>query len=545
MSTTSPDEAVALADDESTARESASASSSRIPPVKLFQGYDTFTSSGLSTAVEGESEPDGAFAQTYYQVCHDVSSLRRALNVSGSVTASFGFGSVDLKSSFVESLAITNTSITIVVYTNIVSSVDTRTNVRFINGPPTDMRAFCRAYGDSYVARIITGAEYAAAYVFYSESIEQRREITATLRANGISSGGSLSASLQASLTEVRSKVSTRTALRQFMSGFRNPVFPLEHGIIDQALEFGEKTPDAATVISYDVAGYERVPGMPEVPFSPVVATRALYNSIGAQNGLAGDYAQLSANSNSVAAIRAVHRTYRYTGDAALADGERTILRDIAQLDVLFDQMSADPTRTYTRPVLDGLQLGEPSLNVILRLEGPHGGHTGVPFRQVYEGAVAESSVLESFSAAGGGWLDRITFAYKSLQGTAEYSQGGNKGVPSPIFRLQTAERVAMISGTFGGYVNSIRIVTSFGNTFAWPPTPQAAPGTFSWKAEGTNVFVGFAGRSGGYLDQLSLVTATFHPSRWSLSVHDMKVVDAETFVMTPQTPSPTTPVFA
>jgi hypothetical protein len=240
-----------------------------------------------------------------------------------------------------------------------------------------------------------------------------------------------------------------------------------------------------------------------------------------------------------------VHRTYGYTGDTALADRETTIDGDIKLLDLLFHEMSADPTRTYTRPALEGLQLGEPSLSVILRLDGPYGGHTGVPFRQVYEGSVAESSVLASISAAGGGWLDRITFAYRSAQGTAEYSQGGSRGVPSPRFVLQAGERVALISGTFGGYVNSIRMVTSFGNTFAWPPTPQAAPGTFSWKAQGTTVFLGFAGRSGGYLDQLSLVTATFQPARWTPSVLATKVVDAETFGMTPESPSPRTQISA
>jgi hypothetical protein len=538
MSTTSPDEGVALAEEESTSPESAAAASSSIPPVALFQGFDTFTSSGRSMAVEGERRSGGSFAQTYYQVCHDVSSLRKALNVSGSVSASFGFGSVDAKSSFVDSLNITNTSITIVVYTNIVSSSETQTNVRFIDGPPSDIRAFCRAYGDSYVGQIITGAEYAAAYVFYSESIEQRREITATLTANGISTGGSLTASLQTSLTQVSSRVSTRKALRQFMSGFKNPVFPDADGIIKEALAFGSKTPDAPAVISYQVTGYEPVPGMPRAPFAPVMATRALYNGIGSQNGLAGDYAQLSVNRNSLAAIRTVYRTYGYTGDTALADGDRAIRGDIALLDLLFHEMSDDPTKTYTRPALEGLKLGQPSLNVILRLDGPYGGHTGVPFRQVNEGSVGGSSVLASFSAAGGGWLDRITFAYSSAPGT-EYKQGGNTGVPSPVFLLQTNERVATISGTFGGYVNSIRIVTSFGNTFAWPPTPQAAPGAFSWKAEGTTVFLGFAGRSGGYLDQLSLVTVTFQPARWNPSVHDKNVVDAETFVLTPETPSP------
>ncbi len=78
---------------------------------------------------------------------------------------------------------------------------------------------------------------------------------------------------------------------------------------------------------------------------------------------------------------------------------------------------------------------------------------------------------------------------------------------------------------------------TSLNNTFAWPWKPQVLKDTFSWTAQGTTAFLGFAGRSGGYLDQLSIVTAKFHPARWS--DRNKKVVAAETFVVTPETASP------
>jgi jacalin-like lectin domain-containing protein len=498
------------------------------PPVALFQGYNTFTSAGRSTAVEGDSRSGGANAQTFYEVCYDISSLRRALNVSASVSASFGFGSVDAKSSFVESLNITNTSVTIVVYTNVISESLTQTNVRLAVDRPGDIEAFCRVYGDSYIGQIVTGAEYAAAYVFYSESIEQQRSLTATLKANGIGASGSLSGTLQASLNEVQKQVSTRKALRQFMSGFKNPVFPDADGIIRAALSFGAKTPDSPAVIRYDAVGYESVPEMP-ASFSSVVATRDLHTGIGAQNGLVDDYAQLGASSNSIVAIKAVYQTYGYVADTTLTERGTRINDDIARLDALFRAMATAPTATYTRPPLPGLDFGEPSLFVIVGRQGPFGGHTGNPFQQVDERSVAEKSVLSRFSAAGGSWLDRITFQYSAAQGTVEYTQGGSRGVPSEVMILQSAERVTEISGTYGGYVNSIELVTSFGNRFrSWPPTPQAAPHTFSWKAQpGATVFLGFAGRSGGYLDQLSIVTATFQPARWSAPLQRQQIVAA------------------
>lgn len=514
--------------------------SGNIPVVKLFQGFDTFMNSARSTVVDGDSGDGGAVAKMYYEVCKDISSLRRALHVSGSASASFGFGSVDAKSSFVESLSVSNTSVTIVVYSSIITSSCTQTNVRLLGNPPSDLQVFFEKYGDSYVGQLVEGAEYAATYVFYSESVEQQREITAALNARGIGSSGSISLAMQASLKEVQQQVSTRKALRQFMSGFREPDWPDADGIIKHALEFGLRKPDAPTVVSYEVIGYERVPNMPS--FSSVVATRALFEGIGSQNGLADDFVQLSATNNAISAINAVHRTYGYTGDTTLAERRATIRGDIALLDALFHEMAADPTKTYARPVLEGLAFGEPSVNAILRTVGQWGGHTGNPFRQVDERSVSESSVLAKFQARGGAWLNQIMCEYRSAHGTREHIQGSNTNAPlSPVMMLQQSppERVVEVSGTYGGYVNSIKIVTSSNsdNPFTWPPKPVAAPHTFSWTAQGTTVFLGFAGRAGGYLDQLSIVTATFHPARWSDS--NKKVVAAETFVVTPETASP------
>jgi hypothetical protein len=69
-----------------------------------------------------------------------------------------------------------------------------------------------------------------------------------------------------------------------------------------------------------------------------------------------------------------------------------------------------------------------------LGLVGPWGGNTGNPFKQVDESSVAESSVLATFQARGGAWVDQITFEYRSAQGTVRHIQGGNTNGPlSPV----------------------------------------------------------------------------------------------------------------
>lgn len=494
----------------------ASAISTGAPPVALFQGYDSFMSAGRSTAVAGTSQPSGAKAESYYQVCYDYESLQETLNVSSSVSASFGFGSVDAKADFINSLNVTNTSVTIIVYTNILTDAQTVTSVKLTGAPPTDINAFFQAYGDSYLNSLVTGAEYAAAYVFYAQSIEQQRVIQTQLKASGISESGSLSAELQTSLTTAQQNVTTRQSLRQFMSGFKNPIFPPENQIVNFALNFGAKTPDAPAIVSYDTTGYEHVPDMPAAKFAPVIANRDLYDGIGSQPGLADDYATLSAVKNAVLAIDDVYDTYGYTGDTKLTANYAIVEADIKTLDTLFNEIDRDPTLPHTAPSLPALALGTPALNIVLNLQGPWGGAGGDPFDDgVSQSSVSNSMMLAKFSMRGGSWVDQIAYAYAADSGETSFVHGGNGGSQSRTMTLQTGEQVKSISGFYGRFVNQITLTTSFGNMFTWPPSPDGAPNSFSWTQQGSTYFLAFAGRSGEFLDSLSLLTVTFAEARW------------------------------
>lgn len=492
------------------------------PPAALFQGFDTFTSAGRATAVEGKSAP-GAEASTYYKVCTTIDSLQSALDVSGSVSASFGFGTVDAKAQFIKSLSVTNTSVTIVVYTSVIASSLKQTDVWLKKDVPLkDLKVFCLAYGDSYLSEIVTGAEYAAAYVCYSESIEQKQDVLATLTASGISGNGSLDIDLQTKLATALSGISTGKSLKQFMSGIRNPDFPDASGIIDYALKFGKKTADAPAVIHYGVTGYEHVPGMPDTFASTVRPTRDLYNGIRSQEGLADSYARLQALKNSCAAIGKAYQIYGYK-DEQLTSREKTIVADIKTLDILFHEMDGDPTRTYHAPTLDGLGFGTPSVNVLLKYVGPYGGPGGGPFHDVAEGSVGAACRLSKIEVRGGLWIDYLKPSYLFADGS-EFSpkRGGDGGNNVSELILQKNERVTSVSGTYntqhkGGadYVFSLTIGTSNGRQWSCPAKPDNANHSFSWTASDGAVFLGFEGRSGAFLDQVTIVTATLKPTQW------------------------------
>jgi len=161
--------------------------------IDLFQGYDSLSSSGrTAAAVTGDRHPAGATSETYYRVCTDIETLQSSLNISASASASFGFGSVDAKTSYMRNLKVTTNSVTVVVYTNIVTGSESARNPKLTISPPGDLNDFFLIYGDSYVKSVVKGGEYYATYVFYAESNEEQEHVTASLSAHGIVAGGIL-----------------------------------------------------------------------------------------------------------------------------------------------------------------------------------------------------------------------------------------------------------------------------------------------------------------------------------------------------------------
>lgn len=93
------------------------------PPTTLFQGYDIFTNSGMSTAVEGTSASLGGVTRCNYYICTNYSEVQQALDISASVSAMCDFGTVDAKTQFAQSLNITTYIISIVAYTDHITTI--------------------------------------------------------------------------------------------------------------------------------------------------------------------------------------------------------------------------------------------------------------------------------------------------------------------------------------------------------------------------------------------------------------------------------------
>lgn len=526
-------ESVTGVSSSSSSSSSDSSVSTGSPPIVIFQGYDTFTNSGIGTAVTGETGSTNIGPKSSYSVCTSYTSLQTTLAVSASASAVFGAGSLDAKAGFMESLKVTTFCVTVVVRSYECrkekwTKVQLLPQEELLVDPSQSAADFCLKYGDSFVGEIAKGKEYLAVWVFYAETQEQQDEILGTLEANYISpSGGELSAELDANLTKTQKKVTTRQAFASLLLGVSDE----DVDTSGDPVEFAMKTfpgldwdDQSAAVISYTTEGYERVlTGTALTLFQPVIATRQQFNGTASSDGLSDQYAQLKAASNAIDSIKTVYDTYHYDAslyDQTLLQREEVIDQNAATLEELFLRMSGDATQAYDEPELEGLAWGSPALNVVLRRSAGYGGTGGSEFDDTSESMYRSSSVLRTFRARGGDVLDMIASLYSGE--TSEHIHGSDDSdINDSKLSLQTSERVKSISGTWGRLVNSIKIVTYYptsntpGRTFAWPPHPEGTDGKYSWSATATMAFLGFAGRSGRQMDQLVIVGAEFGPAEW------------------------------
>jgi hypothetical protein len=342
------------------------------------------------------------------------------------------------------------------------------------------------------------------------------------LEANGILTSGTLGATLQANLTKAQLSVSTRQSLQQLMTGYTSRAYPDSGDIISFALNFATVKPDAPTIIDYDTAGYETVPGMP-AGFQSIVSNRNLYAGIGTQPGLAGQYAQLVAAENAATTLAQIYETYGYSGDSVLPARSAQIGTDISTLETLFYTIDENPTGTFSVPSLPSLVWGQPALNATVGTAGPFGGLAGAPFADVNLTSVLNMVTLQQFVASGESWIVSIDSTYSSAdEGPFTLTHGGAGGPSSPPLHLAAGEFVISVSGTYGFvdaddiFVISLKIGTSANQSFTWPPTPVISNESLAWNASGSTVFLGFGGAAGTALNQLSLVTVTFAPASWS-----------------------------
>ena len=484
------------------------------PPAAVMQGFDTFSASGRATAVAGATTSVGAHDRCDYTVCTSTETLLKTLSVSASVSAEFGFGGVDAKSEFVQSLETTSTSVVVAIYASVIDGTTVVTNPGLADGvkPPdaAGLNGFFQAYGDSFISSITLGGEYIATYTFYSQTRTEQQQIVASLQAHGVTTSGSVSAGVTTAIGEVASSELIRISFSQQLFGYTGLPLPAPDQVAPFALGLSAHAPNKPTVVHYDEEGYERVPGMNAAVWQPVIATRDLFTDT-----IATDAEALDSMLSQTAWLSDLYGTYGYTLDALLKTRTGEIKTDAGTLKAFIRGMQKDPTQSYTAPTLPSLAFGLPTLNVttpvLAARWGRDGGH---PWWDVNMQTILESARLQEVRLRGAAYLDRIQNTYGNLPAV---SHGGNGGEDVQPLVLQPGEFIQTISGRAGRYVDHLTLTTSKGqqrgvgrdggDPFSWT-VPAPAGDKYS-------VVVGFGGRADKFVDAIGPMTSEFNPATW------------------------------
>jgi hypothetical protein len=487
-------------------------------PVAVFQGYDSVTGAGRSTAVQGQTQTVGGPSSVTCQVCEDTSTLATTLNISQSLSVGFGPSfSGDEKMNFLRSLNVTTTSISIVVYARHLKGKEVATNVALESGisspghDPGAIRKFFAGYGDSYVSSVTRGGEYYAVYTFYSQTKEEHDSLAMDMKAKGLYSGVSVNAELQTKLDQFTSSTQYRMAFQQNISGIGSPHLPAPGQLVDFAVKFPSLELDVPAVIEFDTEGYERVPAFGS--FGTVPASRRYFVGTGVVDGLTTSLMAVQELINQVSWLRQIYNFYQYAGDGRLAEANTLAKKDLDAINRQIVTWTENPTQSFTPPPLPSLALGTPSLNYSVKYTPPYGDNGGSPFDDVNPATcIHKQWRIAKLQMSGNKYVDKLLVEYQSTAGTTKKSHGGGGGVLTKPLTVIPGQFVSQMNARTGKYVDSLQFVLTDGNTL------QVGGGggkPWPWTVPSGSVMLGFAGRSNKYVDQISAAYATFMPAKW------------------------------
>jgi hypothetical protein len=489
------------------------------PPEKLFSGYDSIANGMLNeSAVTGDPTPDGARSVVNIRVCETVSELARALEIDGSLSVSYLKAvNVTAKMKFMQKLNATARSVSIVVYASHETGTWTARNVKLAEGikaPTNEDEAadFVALYGDSYVSGATTGGEYYAVYTFHTETQTEQKELTASLKAKGVYSGVTAKLDIQTKLTDFLKQTSTNWTFDQEITGIANPTLPDQEKLIEYALAFPSKKPDAPVITGFKVSGYEGVPGIARRKFAKIVDNRDHFLG---EDGVLLSYARLVGVQNQIKWLKRIYARYAYTGDSGLLAFEKQVTEDLGKINKQVSAYRRDPAADFAKPELPSLEKGEPVLVYSVGQTPSFGGEGAGPFDFMAVGEALRNQVklasIRLFEGGGGvgGLLHKIAIGYASDKSRWSAVHGAN-GVGRELFILEDTHFPVKFRINCGQYVDRFEMHLNDGRS-TWAGGQGGA--LVEWKVPDGAVVLGFAGRAGLLLDQLKIVHATLKPA--------------------------------
>ncbi len=324
-------------------------------PTRIFQGYNSITGSGCSSAVTGIKQSVGGESTVFVEVCRDIDSVRRTLDIDLSVTIDTTPGGGNEKYEFFDSLEITTNTITIILRAKHIQEEEVYQQVEFLPGKqpgPEDhgqsVDDFVNAHGDAFVSSITWGGEFIAAYVFYSKDLVERTEFDNKLQAHGITSGVTVDAELQTKLTTFVKDNQTLMRFKQNIWGIKNPSPPMAENLVAYGIGFISIPIDQPVVISFKSIGYESVNSARA--FRRVMQNRELFLGSPGIEGLLTRLRKLDALRQQITRIEEVFQFYTQGSDPSIQDAANRVDTDLRAIYDLVKTYEASPTAVLKPP---------------------------------------------------------------------------------------------------------------------------------------------------------------------------------------------------
>jgi hypothetical protein len=387
--------------------------------------------------------------------------------------------------------------------------------------PPNDALDLYREGGDSFVSSVTKGGQYLASFTFSATTGDQFTSLENITNTEFSGWGINFSADFEVRLNKITSSSSITYSIDQQTIGFSQALPSTVDQIVTFVENWGTVPITQPAVFDFSTSSYSTVWGCPS-QFSQVDVYRKAYvDPLGSVPRIS-DY-ELMAN-EALTQISSVSALYNHYGcisvDPRLQNvppALKAMNSSIAAWRELVDQDPTNPNIPAPSINTDILSIPSPVYTIVV--EAQVGGSGGDGFTDVYLPQIAQGILPTQIVIRGDAWMNRLTTWYAVQTGTlnSPLAHGGDEGADCPAIQFGPGEFVTSITAHYGSFVNQLTIVTNLNpNGVSYPPNPQSTgpPQTFTTPAN--SAFVGWAGKSGVYVDSLTPMYVQFAPCTWT-----------------------------
>jgi hypothetical protein len=505
-------------------------------PSDLFQGFDSVVGEARLTALNGSASITNGLSSVEYQICTDSESLKSALGINQSGSATYGPFGGDEKISFLRQIESTKYSVSIVVRSQHISSVQTAISAKFNNDAQpihpisfasheSQLRSFFAAYGDSYVNSVTKGGEYYAVYTFHTQNLLDQQSVSASVSGHAGWALLSASADLQTILNTLKTTAHSDWTFNQKVFGLKNPNLPSPDGAIAYALKFPSIDLDAPAVLSFETTGYEHVPKAGDL--GQLAKNRTYFLGAEGLVGVSQNLTKLRDLQNQIQQIMSVEKFYGGPSDSKLFQADRQVGADISALDSQIRQFEVSPVDSFTMPSLPSLSLGTPKLSITYPVpySACSSNPNGPDFDDVEEDSAAyQKQRIATLQVNAGSWIDHLAVTYeRNGEVATPVVHGGPTGSSVGALQLlpgQFISRVVAKCWTGGPepYVKHLEFYIADGSTHlnSGANYSENKGDPVTWDTPAGAVLVGFRGHTDqNYLSQLLPVYLKLGVASW------------------------------